>query len=117
VYSSGKEGGSFVGYDVTWDARKSQNEDTSTIRGAQLIRSKYKQFQSPCEKILIGAEAQTIGIAYAYERVMVECGWLDDITGQLESCMQKFTLPLASLVPVNCFNLVDPSTLYKQILP
>ncbi|XP_003425994.1 uncharacterized protein LOC100679168 [Nasonia vitripennis] len=110
----GKEGGTFVGYDVIWDMKQ------QAIRGARISRSKYKQFQSPCQKILISEDGSVIGIVYAFEKITVECGRLYEShlgTAVLESSMHSFGLPLSCLVPVTCFNLVDPSTLYKQLLP
>lgn len=102
-----------MGYDVIWEMKQ------QVIRGARISRSTYKQFQSPCEKILISENGCVIGIVYAFEKITVECGRLHEthLETKLESSMHSFGLPLACLVPVTCFNLVDPSTLYKQILP
>ena len=105
-----------MGYEVMWEARNCQGQPT-TIRGARISRSAHKRFESPCEKILIDEDSRVIGIVHAFGKVTVECGLLDEATGRLDSRLHNFNLALASLAPIGCFSLVDPSTLYKQILP
>ncbi|XP_014203913.1 uncharacterized protein LOC106636133 [Copidosoma floridanum] len=113
----GKEGGKFIGYNVTWET--SQGEDGKTVVvGAQITLSAGKVFQTICEKILIDEHGQAIGMAqYSFENyVMIEHGRINEATGQLNSeqtCLKK---PHAAVTPISYLNLIHPNTLYKQIL-
>lgn len=114
---AGKENGSCVGYDVSWDVLRTDDNSSSLIVSARITRSEHKHFESPCEKLFIREDARTVGIVYAFDRVTVECGILDEDDCKINSRIHNFNLPVISLVPVNCFDLNDPSTIYKQILP
>lgn len=106
-----------MGYDVTWEVLKRDDDSDSLILSARITRSEHKHFESPCEKLFIAEDSTTIGIVYAFERATVESGHLDEDNCRLVSRIHNFNMPVDSLIPVNCFNLSDPSTIYKQIIP
>lgn len=90
--------------------------DVTVIQGCSIVRLENVRFESPCEKIMIQNDGRVFGLDYQFEKIIVICGKLTGCKNNFSFKMHNnFSLPLNSLSPISCFNVIDPTTLYSSI--